>query len=363
MLLERFTISSKLGAADTFCAAASILLIVALVYLLAVGRSPKTKMSGGESKSKETGAVDKKCCCASCGIAELDDDVKLKPCDRCDLVRYCSDACQELHIFEHAGKCRKRAAELRDVILFKQPEGTHQGDCPICCLPLPFQIDKSANRFESSRIFSCCSKMICDGCFHSNRQREIKERLDPKCPFCRHPMVDEEAEQNRLKRVEANDPVEFSRLGSKFHRKGDFKTAFKYYSKAAELGDPEGHDSLANMYRNGEGVKKNKKKEMYHLEEAAIAGHPAARHNLGCREGLNGRIERAIKHYIIAATLGFDESIKTLRQCYQEGYVSKEDFAAALQAHHAAVNATKSPQREAAALFLQSQGIGLSSQR
>ena len=34
--------------------------------------------------------------------------------------------------------------------------------------------------------------------------------------------------------------------------------------------------------------------------------------------------------------------------CYMNGNVSKEDFAAALRAHQAAVDATKSPQREAA---------------
>ncbi len=39
-----------------------------------------------------------------------------------------------------------------------------------------------------------------------------------------------------------------------------------------------------------------------------------------------------------------------LKQCYTDGHVSKEDFAAALRAHQAAVDATKSPQREAAAI-------------
>ena len=29
-------------------------------------------------------------CCAYCGISEVD-EVKLKECDNCDLVRYCSD--------------------------------------------------------------------------------------------------------------------------------------------------------------------------------------------------------------------------------------------------------------------------------
>ena len=59
--------------------------------------------------------------CASCGAVE-DDDIKLVPCNGCDLVRYCSEACRELHRPAHAGKCRKREAELRDELLFKQPE-------------------------------------------------------------------------------------------------------------------------------------------------------------------------------------------------------------------------------------------------
>jgi hypothetical protein len=57
----------------------------------------------------------------------------------CDFVRYCSDECLQDHRPEHEAKCEERAAELRDEILFRQPEGSHLGvgDCPICCLPFP----------------------------------------------------------------------------------------------------------------------------------------------------------------------------------------------------------------------------------
>lgn len=73
--------------------------------------------------------------------------------------------------------------------------------------------------------------------------------------------------------------------------------------------------------------------------------------NLGYAEWENGRFERAVNHLVIAAKLGYDydDSIKPLKQLYAAGYVSNEDFVAALRAHQAAVNATKSPQREAAA--------------
>ena len=55
-----------------------------------------------------------------------------------------------------------------------------------------------------------------------------------------------------------------------------------------------------------------------------------------------------MKHFIIAANLGHDDSIQMLKRCYKHGLVSKDEFAAALRAHQAAVDATKSPQRDAA---------------
>ena len=56
-----------------------------------------------------------------------------------------------------------------------------------------------------------------------------------------------------------------------------------------------------------------------------------------------------MNHWIIAANLGHGDSIQKLKNCYTHGLVSKEGFAAALRAHQAAVDATKSPQREATA--------------
>ena len=49
----------------------------------------------------------------------------------------------------------------------------------------------------------------------------------------------------------------------------------------------------------------------------------------------------------IAANLGHDSSIEALKDEYAVGDVTKEDFDAALRAHQAAVDATKSPKREA----------------
>ena len=281
-------------------------------------------------------------CCASCGIAEVD-DVKLKPCDGCDLVRYCSDECQEDHRPEHEILCKKRVAELRDEILFKQPEKTHLGDCPICCLPIP--LDE-----EERPSYSCCSNKICQGCFQAKWSLGGGTIDSVSCPFCRHPVcTKEEADKNRMKRIEANDPVAFRHFGADLYAKGEYDAAFEFFTKAADLGHASAHYKLSEMYDKGLSIEKDEKKELFHLEEAAIAGHPDARYDLGIYEWNKDRYDRAVKHWIIAANLGEDESLKELKECYKDELVSKEDFAAALRAHHVAVKAMKSPQREAAA--------------
>eukprot|EP00984_Skeletonema_dohrnii_P020814 scaffold10229_cov129-Skeletonema_dohrnii-CCMP3373.AAC.1 len=283
--------------------------------------------------------------CASCGIISEVDDIKLTECADCDLVKYCSSKCQKDHRPKHKRACKKRAAELRDELLFKQPDSSHLGDCPICCLPMPLDLSKST-------LKSCCSKVICDGCTYANQKREMEERRHPKCPFCREqlPPTDEESDKRTMKRIETNNPVAMTQWGTKQHEKGDYSSAFAYYTKAAELGDAWAHYRLSLMYYYGHGVAKDKGKEMHHLEEAAIRGHPLARYNLACHEGRNRRHDRALKHLIIAATQGNDDSIKLLLTMFKDGrfLVSKDDLAAVLRAHQAAVDATKSLQREAA---------------
>jgi len=285
---------------------------------------------------------DKMMYCASCGTPEID-DVKLKDCSACKSVRYCGVECQKEHRPQHKRACKKRAAELREEILFKQPESCHLGDCPICCLPLPLD--------SMSILMPCCCTVICDGCDYANQIRELKEKLDHNCPFCRHPKAKSDEERNRrlIKRVDANDPAAIRHMGGKRGREGDIDGAFEYWTKAAGLGDVGAHYQLSVVYRNGLGVEKDKKREVYHLEEAAIGGHAGARHNLACFEWENSRHDRALQHWIVAAKLGDENSVDTLKDAYRKGYVRKEDFASALRGHQAAVNATKSPHREKAA--------------
>ena len=151
-----------------------------------------------------------------------------------------------------------------------------------------------------------------------------------------------------MKRVTANDPAALRFIGTERYHEGDHDSAIEYWTKAAELGDLEAHYQLSVVYRDGEGVEKDKEKEIYHLEKAAIGGHPDARHNLGCYEKRIGNIERAVKHSIIAAKLGDEISMKALWGVYKDGYITKEELEETLRTHKAAIDEMKSPEREAA---------------
>ena len=289
--------------------------------------------------------------CASCGVKE-DDDIKLKTCNACYLVRYCGSKCQRDHWPQHKRECKRRAAELRDEILFTQPESSHMGDCPICCLPLSLDVSVTT-------MMTCCGKTLCGGCYYANQQREFEQRLQRKCPFCRQPEPNSVEEQLRyvMKRIEANDPLAMKEMGlfCLLERK-DHKSAFDYWSKAARLGDLGAHYQLSRFYRKGgNGVEKDEKKRVYHLEEAAIGGHVDARYELGNFEAENERYARATKHFIIAANMGHVKSLELLKDNYAKGFVAKDDFASALRAHKAAVEATKSPQRESGEAYLRMQ--------
>ena len=183
--------------------------------------------------------------------------------------------------------------------------------------------------------------------------REIDERLQQKCAFCRNalPKTEEESDKQLMKRVEANDPVAMCSMGLERYHKGDYKAAFEYFTKATALGDAFAHYQLSILYDEGLFVEKDEKRELHHTEQAAIGGDADARHNLACLAVKNGQFSRAVKHWIIAAKLGLDDSLDALKLAYRDGHVNKEDFDATLRGYQAAIDATKSPQREEADKF------------
>lgn len=204
------------------------------------------------SKEAEREEVDP--CCASCGKAEVD-NVKLKDCDGgCDLVKYCSEECNENHREQHEEECKERKTELRDRDLFAMPDESHLGDCPICCLPM--QLDPLKSIF-----MDCCSKLLCNGCHYTNQVREMDMGLEMRCPYRREPAPNsqEEVKKRCEKRTKKNDPAAMCFVGKKRYKEGDHESALEHFIKAAKLGNADAHYELSISYRDGEGVEKTRK--------------------------------------------------------------------------------------------------------
>lgn len=153
--------------------------------------------------------------------------------------------------------------------------------------------------------------------------------------------------------MKLNDAKAFLQLGIHYYYGISFpkdqKKGLDLITKAGELGSPNAHYTLGNAYCEGKGVKEDLKKATHHWRLAAIGGHEISRHNLGTREENNGNMDLAMKHYMIAAKSGYEDSLKIVGQGYKAGFVTKEDYASTLRAYQCSLDAMKSEQREFAA--------------
>jgi hypothetical protein len=235
---------------------------------------------------------------------------------------------------------------ISDDQLFKQPPNK---DCPICNLLLPI--------LGSGRVYkSCCGKIICSGCrrapVYDNLGNEIIEK---KCPFCRTPAPTSiERIERYKKRAELGDAEAIFHLGYNY-RDGDdgfpqdYDKAMELFVRAGELGCAESYSGVGYAYSNGRGVQIDKKKAKYYYELAAMGGHVNARYNLGLDEEDEGNMNRALKHYMIAAEGGEPDSLKEIQKLYTNVHATKDHYAQALRAYQAYLAEIESTQRDKAA--------------
>jgi len=284
--------------------------------------------------------------CAACGKG----GEVLKACTVCKLVTYCSVTCEKAHRQKHKKQCNRRAAELFDEALFQQPPP--KDDCPICFLPLQF--GTGYNHYQP-----CCGKFLCSGCVNAVKAERTNSlrNIPPHCPFCRTPTLTshEELIERCTKRMEANDAEAFMILGCHYHEgemglPQNLKKSMGLLLRAAELGSINAHAHLSQAYYNGEGVEKDMKKANHHWERAAVGGHDQSRHNLGVLESQHNLSDnRAKKHFMIAARARYDESLKTIRDMFMAGQVTKKEYEMTLRAHKDSQDEMKSDQRDIAA--------------
>ena len=112
----------------------------------------------------------------------------------------------------------------------------------------------------------------------------------------------------------------------------DYYKALELFVRTGDLGFAKAYCSIGYAYSNGRGVEKDKKKADHHFKLAAIEGNEVARYNLGNMEVRAGNMNRALKHLMIAALDGFDESLKQIQEFYTNGHARKDDYAKALRA-------------------------------
>jgi len=224
-------------------------------------------------------------------------------------------------------------------------------ECPICFLQLPVTNDDLCYQ-------PCCGKTLCYGCIHAAYTADPRQL----CPFCRtpEPTSDGGIIERIKKRAEAGDSEAMYNLGVKyFHgRSGlrqNIKKANKLWLRAGELGDADAYNNLGASYIRGQGVDRDERKARCYWELAAMGGHAWARFNLGSLEYQSGNMNRAVRHWMISARAGHDDSLTNIRSCFMHGDVTKDEFEKALRSHKETNDEMKSDQREiAAAAFLAS---------
>ena len=262
------------------------------------------------------------------------------------LVKYCSRDCQIAHRPQHKKECKKRAKELHEIELYKQPPPLE--DCPICMIRLPL--------LGSGRTYmACCGKLICSGCVHAFRSRATKAEHD-KCPFCRTPppITHEELIKRLEKRMEVNDPQAIQNIGNHYFNGGfglpqNVAKALELWHRAGELDNANAFHNIGNAYRNGNGVEVDEKKFRNYYELAAIGGSSLARYNLGVVELRVGNIERALKHFMIAVKDGDSKALQGIKRMHEYGDATKDDYTNALQSYQSYLSEIKSNQRDEAA--------------
>ena len=78
-----------------------------------------------------------------------------------------------------------------------------------------------------------------------------------------------------------------------------------------------------------------------------MAGHEVARYNLACIEAKSGDMERAVKHWTIAASAGENGAMEFLRMLFKKGHVNSTIINSTLAAYNNSCVEMRSEARDA----------------
>jgi len=290
--------------------------------------------------------------CANCGREGND---VVNTCNKCKMVKYCNAVCKKRHRSKHKKNC---IGGISDETLFDNPPP--KKECDLCTLPMFYS--EEVDGVIQSYHHLCCGNIICYGCA-IQLLHKISNGDEECCPFCRASIgissdrisYDNEEIKRCKQRMKVNDSEAFYYLGLSYERGGrglprDYNKAFEFWIRAAELGLPKAHFSIANAYYEGIFVSEDHEKMKYHFELAAIGGHEVARHNLGLMDIHLGNIEGAMKHFMLAARSGYEDSMKEISKGCKAGHVTKDEHAITLRQYQTVCDEMKSDQRAQAKL-------------
>jgi len=155
------------------------------------------------------------------------------------------------------------------------------------------------------------------------------------------------------KRVEKKDPDAILFMGNTYCNaelglQKDVRKAIELWTEAAELGSLAALCNLGVAYYYGQDVEEDKAKGIRFYEKAAKQGHVESRHNLGCIELDKRNHDRAVRHYLVSAKMGYAFSVESIKKMFMRGAATKEQYAQALKGYQAAVEEMKSLDRDEA---------------
>ena len=240
-------------------------------------------------------------------------------------------------------RCEDCVSTGNELVLMKKGLARlEEDDCSICALPLP--LDPSQSMFKP-----CCIKLMCNGCLLAARRRGMAD-----CPFCRAPTLKKSQTLATVqKRVDAGDPMAMCTLGNNY-RLGEYglerdgTRAIELLERAAGLGVKEAHCTLGYIYDEGRVAEVDAARAVGHYEAAAMAGHVSARFTLGCKEEDAGNVDLALKHFMISAKMGYEDSLNAVRTFFMRGLATKGDYADALRGYQSAAEEMRSHDRDEA---------------
>jgi TPR repeat protein len=152
--------------------------------------------------------------------------------------------------------------------------------------------------------------------------------------------------------------------GIKAYTQGDYESAKKEFTAAAEAKDPAGLHLLASLYYQGHGVPKDLPRSVQLFSAAAEKGYRASQANLGLMyqkgDGVKRDIDKAIGFYTAAGKQGDLQSSHNLGQIFRNAEGVGQDYTKAAAYYKFAAERGWAPSaNEYGLLFAQGHGVEL----